>query len=118
MGLRCGIGLAGFPFDDAAGFWRWIELCERHDVDSFWQSDRLVSRETAREWLRPQVEGEAGDWGLGVQVDTAETSIRFFHTGSGNGFQVRSPWGSGNGVAMVLKLSQALAPSLQKSSRW
>ncbi len=45
MGLRCGIGLAGFPFADAAGFWRWIELCERHDVDSFWQSDRLVSRD-------------------------------------------------------------------------
>ena len=43
--MRCGIGLAGFPFDDAAGFWRWIELCERHDVDSFWQSDRLVSRD-------------------------------------------------------------------------
>jgi probable F420-dependent oxidoreductase len=45
MGLRCGIGLAGFPFADAAGFWRWIELCERNDVDSFWQSDRLVSRD-------------------------------------------------------------------------
>ena len=45
MGLRCGIGLAGFPFEDAAGFWRWIELCERNDVDSFWQSDRLVSRD-------------------------------------------------------------------------
>jgi probable F420-dependent oxidoreductase len=45
MGLRCGIGLAGFPFADAAGFWRWIELCERYDVDSFWQSDRLVSRD-------------------------------------------------------------------------
>jgi len=45
MGVRCGIGLAGFPFEDAAGFWRWIELCERNDVDSFWQSDRLVSRD-------------------------------------------------------------------------
>jgi probable F420-dependent oxidoreductase len=45
VGLRCGIGLAGFPFADAAGFWRWIELCERSDVDSFWQSDRLVSRD-------------------------------------------------------------------------
>ena len=45
MPLRCGIGLANFPFADAAGFWRWIELCERHDVDSFWQSDRLVSRD-------------------------------------------------------------------------
>ena len=45
MALRCGIGLAGFPFEDAAGFWRWIELCERYDVDSFWQSDRLVSKD-------------------------------------------------------------------------
>lgn len=45
MGLRCGIGLAGFPFEGPGDFWRWIELCERHDVDSFWQSDRLVSRD-------------------------------------------------------------------------
>lgn len=45
MALRCGIGLAGFPFEDARGFWRWIELCERRGVDSFWQSDRLVSRD-------------------------------------------------------------------------
>jgi probable F420-dependent oxidoreductase len=39
------VGLANFPFANAAEFWRWIELCERSDVDSFWQSDRLVSRD-------------------------------------------------------------------------
>ena len=49
MGVRIGVGLANFPFADAGGFWRWIELLERNDIDSFWQSDRLVSKEPALE---------------------------------------------------------------------
>ncbi len=49
MGVRIGVGLANFPFADAGGFWRWIELLERSDVDSFWQSDRLVSKDPALE---------------------------------------------------------------------
>ncbi|MEM7413136.1 MAG: LLM class flavin-dependent oxidoreductase [Myxococcota bacterium] len=44
MAVRIGVGLAGFPFEGPADFWRWIELCEASDVDSFWQSDRLISR--------------------------------------------------------------------------
>jgi probable F420-dependent oxidoreductase len=43
MALRIGLGLANFPFSDARAFWRWVELCEDSDVDSIWQSDRLVS---------------------------------------------------------------------------
>src|SRR5258705_8308905 len=43
MAVRIGLGLANFPFSDARSFWRWVELCERSDVDSLWQSDRLVS---------------------------------------------------------------------------
>ncbi len=45
MAVRIGVGLAGFPFADAAGFWEWIELLEESGFDSFWQTDRLVSRD-------------------------------------------------------------------------
>jgi probable F420-dependent oxidoreductase len=38
-----GLGIAQFPFGSTRSFWRWIELCESGDVDSIWQSDRLVS---------------------------------------------------------------------------
>src|SRR6185503_1163226 len=43
MAIRIGLGLANFPFDDVRTFWRWVERCEASDVDSIWQSDRLVS---------------------------------------------------------------------------
>jgi probable F420-dependent oxidoreductase len=43
MAVRVGLGLANFPFGDARAFWRWVERCEASDVDSIWQSDRLVS---------------------------------------------------------------------------
>lgn len=45
MSDRIGMGLANFPFSDVDTMWRWIDLCEEHDVDSIWQTDRLISRE-------------------------------------------------------------------------
>jgi probable F420-dependent oxidoreductase len=43
--IAVGLGLMEFPFDGAAGFWRWVDLCEEGGVDSLWQTDRIVSRE-------------------------------------------------------------------------
>ena len=43
MKVRIGLGLTGLPFADARGFWRFVDLCEDSDVDSLWQSDRLIS---------------------------------------------------------------------------
>lgn len=43
MKVRLGLGLTGLPLPDAAAFWRFVERCEASDVDSLWQSDRLVS---------------------------------------------------------------------------
>ena len=43
MGIRIGLGLANFPFSGARPFWEWVERLETSDVDSLWQSDRLVS---------------------------------------------------------------------------
>jgi len=43
--VRIGLGLANFPLEGASSFWRWIRLCEESGIDSFWQTDRLVSKE-------------------------------------------------------------------------
>jgi probable F420-dependent oxidoreductase len=40
--ISVGMGIAAFPFADAGGFWRWVDLCEAGGVDSIWQSDRLI----------------------------------------------------------------------------
>lgn len=42
--IAIGLGLMEFPFAGAAGFWRWVDLCEEGGVDSLWQTDRIVSR--------------------------------------------------------------------------
>jgi probable F420-dependent oxidoreductase len=44
MTVAIGLGLAEFPFADAAGYWRWVDLCEAGGIDSLWQTDRLISR--------------------------------------------------------------------------
>jgi probable F420-dependent oxidoreductase len=43
--VRIGLGLADFSLSEAKDFWRWIELCESSGVDSFWQTDRIVSEQ-------------------------------------------------------------------------
>ena len=43
MSDRIGMGLANFPFSDVDALWQWIDLCEDNDVDSIWQTDRLIS---------------------------------------------------------------------------
>ncbi len=43
MSIRIGLGPSGFPFQAAADFWRWVQLCEESDVDSLWFTDRLSS---------------------------------------------------------------------------
>ena len=42
MSVRVGLGIANFPFEEPRGFWRWVEQCEAGDVDSIWQTDRLI----------------------------------------------------------------------------
>jgi probable F420-dependent oxidoreductase len=43
------MGLGGFPFASMREFHAWLEFCERSQIDSIWQSDRVVSRELAFE---------------------------------------------------------------------
>ena len=42
MGIGAGIGIANFNFEDARGFWRWVDVCDNGGVDSIWQSDRII----------------------------------------------------------------------------
>ena len=51
MTISVGIGIANFPFDDARGFWEWVDVCDNGGVDSIWQSDRLISRDANLECM-------------------------------------------------------------------
>ena len=51
MTVSAGIGIANYVFDDAAGFWRWVELCDGGGVDSIWQSDRLIGTDANLECM-------------------------------------------------------------------
>jgi len=42
MTVSAGLGIANFPFEDARGFRRWVDVCEAGGVDSIWQSDRII----------------------------------------------------------------------------
>jgi probable F420-dependent oxidoreductase len=49
--VAVGLGLMEFPFESAAGYWRWVDSCESGGVDSLWQTDRLISREPILECM-------------------------------------------------------------------
>jgi probable F420-dependent oxidoreductase len=42
--IAIGVGWMELPFTDAAGYWRWVDMCEAGGIDSIWQTDRLISR--------------------------------------------------------------------------
>ena len=42
--IAVGVGIMEYPFDTAAGFWKWVDLCESGGIDSIWQTDRMISR--------------------------------------------------------------------------
>lgn len=42
MTISAGVGIANFTFDDARGFWQWVDLCDAGGIDSIWQSDRII----------------------------------------------------------------------------
>src|SRR5215471_13966428 len=51
MSIAVGLGLMEFPFDGAASYWRWVDMCEAGGVDSLWQTDRLLSRDPMLECM-------------------------------------------------------------------
>ncbi len=51
MTIGAGVGIANFAFDDAKGFWRWVQLCDEGGVDSIWQSDRIIGTDASLECM-------------------------------------------------------------------
>jgi probable F420-dependent oxidoreductase len=51
MTVAVGIGLMEFPFTSAAAYWRWVDLIDQGGVDSYWQTDRVISREPILECM-------------------------------------------------------------------
>lgn len=43
MKVRIGIGISTLPFQSGRAFLDWVDLCEGSDLDSVWQTDRLIS---------------------------------------------------------------------------
>ncbi len=51
MAIGIGMGTSVFPFDEAKDYFKWVDKCEAGKVDSIWQTDRLVSKESMLECL-------------------------------------------------------------------
>lgn len=51
MSVRIGMTMAAFPFSAPRAMWRWVDTCEAGDIDSIWQTDRLISTEPILEPL-------------------------------------------------------------------
>ena len=51
MKLRLGIGISSLPAASAREFFAWADLCEASDIDSIWQTDRLISAQPFLESL-------------------------------------------------------------------
>jgi len=49
--LRVGIGVSSLPAASAREFFAWAELCEASEIDSIWQTDRLISQQPFLESL-------------------------------------------------------------------
>jgi probable F420-dependent oxidoreductase len=49
--VRVGIGISTLPFESGRAFLNWVDLCESSDLDSVWQTDRLISQQPFLETL-------------------------------------------------------------------
>ena len=76
VSARIGFMVAVFPFSSPAAFWRWVELCEANDVDSIWQTDRLVSTEPFLEPLSVMAALAGGTERLKFGMNVAVLGLR------------------------------------------
>ncbi len=76
MGIGAGIGIANFTFDDARGFWRWIDLCDNGGVDSIWQSDRIIDAVPNLEAMSVMAALAGGSKNLKFGMNVASLGLR------------------------------------------
>ena len=76
MGIGAGIGIANFPFEDARGFWRWVDLCDNGGVDSIWQSDRIIDAQPNLETMSVMAALAGGSKKLKFGMNVASLGLR------------------------------------------
>ncbi|MEM7077472.1 MAG: LLM class flavin-dependent oxidoreductase [Pseudomonadota bacterium] len=76
MGIGAGIGIANFTFDDARGFWRWVDLCDNGGVDSIWQSDRIIEAAPNLETMSVMAALAGGSRKLKFGMNVASLGLR------------------------------------------
>jgi probable F420-dependent oxidoreductase len=76
MSIRAGIGIADFSFKDADEFWHWISLCDNGDVDSIWQSDRIIGAEPTLECMSVMAALAGGTKHIKFGMNVASLGLR------------------------------------------
>ena len=76
MGIGAGIGIANFPFEDARGFWRWVDICDNGGVDSIWQSDRIIDAAPNLETMSVMAALAGGSKHLKFGMNVASLGLR------------------------------------------
>ena len=76
MGYGAGIGIANFNFDDARGFWQWVDLCDNGGVDSLWQSDRIIDTVPNLEVMSVMAALAGGSKNLKFGMNVASLGLR------------------------------------------
>lgn len=76
MTISAGLGIANFPFADARGFWRWVDLCESGGVDSLWQSDRIIGNDPNLECMSVMAALAGGTKRLKFGMNVASLGLR------------------------------------------
>ncbi len=76
MSIRAGIGIANFTFDDGAGFWEWVKLCDDGAVDSIWQSDRIIGTDANLECMSVMAALAGGTKKIKFGMNVASLGLR------------------------------------------
>ncbi len=76
MTISAGLGIANFPFEDARGFWRWVDVCDNGGVDSLWQSDRIIGSDDSLECMSVMAALAGGTKRLKFGMNVASLGLR------------------------------------------
>ncbi len=76
MTISAGLGIANFPFEDARGFWRWVDVCDNGGVDSLWQSDRIIGSDNSLECMSVMAALAGGTKRLKFGMNVASLGLR------------------------------------------
>jgi alkanesulfonate monooxygenase SsuD/methylene tetrahydromethanopterin reductase-like flavin-dependent oxidoreductase (luciferase family) len=76
MTIGAGLGIANFPFEDARGFWKWVDVCDNGGIDSIWQSDRIIGSDNNLECMSVMAALAGGTRKLKFGMNVASLGLR------------------------------------------